>query len=230
MPSTCFLNTQENQITFFIPAAELLPGMGTCSVVSRAWLPCRQRGPGMPCRANLTSWKSFAFKLGGCHTSCADIKLALKEAARRDQCLHTDLQNKSAYAPGLWTIWDILELLQAHRPPVGCMAQMPKDAMRQLPLVNLQDPLSCWRGANMNRLVGDQPDGSSESARESSWNKVCSLAAFNCFLWNTNGSWEMHLCSSESPSVLLNSQIFCFCHQKRALFSSLFLKHKPTFY
>lgn len=40
----------------------------------------------------------------------------------------------------------------------------------------------------MNRLIGDQPDGSSEAARELSGNKVCTLATFNYFLWKTNGS------------------------------------------
>lgn len=226
MPSTCFLNTQENQI--FIPAAELLPRIGTSSVVSWAWLPCWQTGPGKPCRANLTSLKSFASKLGSCHTSSADVNLALKEAVRRDQRLHTDLQKRTAYVLGLWTIWDTLELLQAHRPPVGCMAPTPRHPMRQLPRGNLQGLLFCWQGTNMKRLIGDQPGGSSEAARQSSGNKVCTLVAFNYFLWNTNGSWEMHFCRSESPSVLLNPQICCFCHQERAFFPPHFLKPKPT--
>lgn len=65
----------------------------------------------MPCRTNLTNLKSFASKLGGYHTRYADVKLVLKEAARRGQCLHTDLQNKSAYFLRICTIWDILELL-----------------------------------------------------------------------------------------------------------------------
>lgn len=74
---------QENQITFFIPVSELLPGLGTCSTVSQAGLHWWQRGPGMPCRASLTILKSFASKSGWHHTSCADVKLALKQAARK---------------------------------------------------------------------------------------------------------------------------------------------------
>lgn len=74
---------QENQITFFIPVSELLPGLGTCSAVSQAGLHRWQRGPGMPCRANLTILKSFASKSGWHYTSCADVKLALKQAARK---------------------------------------------------------------------------------------------------------------------------------------------------
>lgn len=229
MPSTCFLNTQENQITFFIPAAELLPGMGTCSVVPWAWPPWWQTGPEMPWRANLTSLKSFASKLGSRHTGCAGVKLALKEAVRRDQCLHTDLQNKSVYVPGLWIIWDLLELLQAHRPPVRCIEPIPKHLVRQLLLVNLQGQSCCWQGANMNRLTGDQSDGSSEAARESSGNKVGTLAAFKYFLWNTNGSWDTHLCSSDLTSVLLNAQICCFCHQERAFFFPISLNPSQHF-
>lgn len=91
--------TQENQITFFIFAIGLLPGMGIWSIVPKSWFPWWQIGLGILCITSITgsNLKPFACRLNGYHTSCADGKLVLKEAARRNQCVHTDLQVKSAY-------------------------------------------------------------------------------------------------------------------------------------
>lgn len=109
----------------------------------------------MACRANITNLKPFASKLGCYHINCVDVKLILKEVARGNKCVHTDLQTKSVYFMGFCTIWDIMELLQVHSLSAGYMAQMPKHPMRHLLFVNLQRQFSSW-----------QPDGNSDTAKE----------------------------------------------------------------
>lgn len=99
---------KSNQILY--PHRSCCMGLETVLLCPRQHFPDGRQAMGHSVEL-ISRVKSVTSKSGNCHRRCAVVKLGLKGPPWSNKRPCTNLQNISAYAQGLWPIWDVQELL-----------------------------------------------------------------------------------------------------------------------